>query len=233
MCTAIAKQGKDLIYGFNLDIDPNIWDFKLYKTKNYFTVGITVGKTTYFTHGVNSSGQFGNVPYMNGNTFEPRRGAKRERIDIMIDRYIRGKYSFEDVKRIICEKEIVCKPETTLHSLVGNRNGEFLIIEPGYGSLKEEENYAVLSNFPILANLMDFSSPFYGKERYDKAVSVLKNSDDNFSVSDALALLNDVKQTGQWGTKISFVYSQNETAVYYCIDGDFSKIETHRMQRSK
>ena len=95
MCTAIAKKGHDLLYGFNLDIDPDVWDFSLYKSDKVFTVGIKVGSTVYYTHGVNRDGHFGNVPYMNGAEFTPPRGARRERIDLMTDRYIRGNYSFE------------------------------------------------------------------------------------------------------------------------------------------
>lgn len=228
MCTAIAKKGSDLIYGFNLDIDPAVWNFRLYLTKKLFSVGITVGSTTYYTHGVNSSGQFGNVPYMNGEAFVPPKGRKRERIDLLTDKYIRGKYSFGDVERILAEKTVVSIPAATMHSLIGNGNGELLIIEPGYGCRRVESNYAVLSNFPVLAALEDYSNPFYGKDRYDKAESVLMQSDDRFSVSDALELLNAVKQSGQWGTKVSFVYSGNENAVYYCLNGDFTKVECHR-----
>lgn len=228
MCTAIAKVGSDLIYGFNLDIDPAVWNFGLYMTKNWFSVGITVGKTRYLTHGVNKNGCFGNVPYMNGKPFAPPKGARRERIDLMTDRYIRGKYSFGDIGRILESKTPVCVPAVTLHSLVGSPEGELLIIEPGIGYRRVEENYAVLTNFPLLDPPEDLAWPYYGKERYDRALSVLKGSGDDFSVRDALSLLNDVKQDGKWATRVSFVYSRNENAVYYFQNGDFSRIGVHR-----
>lgn len=230
MCTAIAKKGNDLIYGFNLDIDPAVWNFKLYRTKQYFTVGITVGHTTYFTHGVSSRGHFGNVPYMNGADFVPPKGSKRERIDLMTDRYIRGKYSFADLERIAAEKTVVSIPAASLHSLFGNGNGELLLVEPGLGCRRENGGHAVLSNFPVLAGLTDFSNPFYGKDRYDRAESVLKDSGPDFSVRDALDLLSSVSQSGKWGTKLSFVYSGNENAVYYALNGDFSDIRLHRLE---
>lgn len=228
MCTAIAKKGTDVIYGYNLDIDPAVWDFKLIKNKHYFSVGITVGSTTYLTHGVNNIGQFGNLPYMNGEVFTSPKGARRERIDLLNDRYIRGKYSFGDIKKIAQEAVIVNIPDATMHSLIGNSSGDFLIIEPGYGVRQCEKDYAVLSNFPVFANLSDYSNPFYGKDRYDKVVSLLQNSNENFSVSDALDILKQTKQEGQWATKISFVYSRNENAVYYCLDGRFASILIHR-----
>ena len=47
MCTGFMKKGEDLLYGFNLDIDPAVWTFSLYKNKEIFTVGIKVGSTLY------------------------------------------------------------------------------------------------------------------------------------------------------------------------------------------
>lgn len=228
MCTAIAKKGTDVLYGYNLDIDPAVWSYKLIKKKEYFSVGITVGSKTYLTHGVNNKGQFGNLPYMNGEVFAVPKGVRRERIDLLNDKYIRGKYSFEDVGRIIREATVVNIPAATMHSLIGNRDGDFLVIEPGYGFRQCEDDFAVVCNFPILTELSDYSNPFYGKDRYDKALSVLQKSNEDFNVADALDLLKQVKQEGQWGTKISFVYSRNENAVYYCLDGNFDDIRIHR-----
>jgi len=228
MCTAIAKKGNDLIYGFNLDIDPAAWNFALYRNDRYFTVGITVGRTLYFTHGVTAAGRFGNVPYMNGESFPVPRGMRRARLDQMMDRYIRGAYSFEDVAEITRTKAVVSVPATTLHALVGSERGELLIVEPGYGTQTVTEDYAVLTNFPLLAGLRDFSNPFYGKERYDTARSALRESGPDFSADDAMRLLAQVKQEGQWGTRISFAYSQRENAVHYCLNGDFSDLRIHR-----
>lgn len=227
MCTAIAYKGNDLLYGFNLDIDPEAWNFSLHKTTSLFAVGITVGKTTYYVHGVNSKGHFGNVPYMNGERFPVPKGARRERIDLMSDRYLRGKYSFADVEEILRTKTVVNIPEATMHSLIGNENGEFLIVEPGYRCEKVKKRYAVLTNFPVFTTLPDYANAFYGKDRYDRANAVLSRAGDDFSAEDALRLLYETKQEGKWGTRISFVWSQNRNAVYYFPDGDLSRLETH------
>ena len=233
MCLAIAKKGADLLYGFNLDIDPAVWRFGVYQTKTYFGVGITVGKTTYYTHGVTASGHFSNVPYMNGAAVPVPRGAKRERIDLLTDRYLRGKYTNEDVAAILAEKTLVNPSGASFHSLIGNERGEFVIAEPGYGVRRVEEDFAVLSNFPVFAGLTDFSNPFYGKDRYDKAATVLQAAGADFSVRDALRLLEDTKQTGQWGTRVSFVYSRNESAVFFCLNGDFRRISEHRFEKGE
>lgn len=230
MCTAIAKKGNDLIYGFSLDINPAEWNFDLYKTESCFTVVIKTGNTLYFTHGVNKNGNFGNVPYMNGQPFNAPGGAEKAQIDLLTDGYIRGRYTYGDIERIVCTKTVVSPPAVTMHSLFGSGNGDFLIVEPGYGYQKVKDSFAVIANFPVLTVLGDYSNPFYGKDRYDKAFSILNKSGNDFSVTDALHLLNEVKQGGPWGTRVSFVYSGNENAVYYFLNGDASEIRIHRFE---
>lgn len=230
MCTAIAHKGNDLIYGFNLDVDPAVWDFSIHKTKSVFALGVTVGKTAYFVHGVNRNGNFSNTPYMNGEAFPVPRGMRRERIDLMSDRYVRGKYSFGEIEEILRTKAVTCISAASMHSLIGNSDGELLIVEPGYGHKKVEEDYAVLTNFPVLTELPDYSCPWYGKDRYDKAVSVLSEAGADFSAEDALRLLHDVRQEGQWATRFSFVYSRNRNEVYYFLDGDIANVSTHTFE---
>ncbi len=228
MCTGFIKKGNDLLFGFNLDIDPAVWKFGLYKTQDYFTVGIKVGSTLYFTHGVSKEGHFANVPYMNDyNNGKYRVVKNKERIDLLTDRYIRNKYSFDDVMNIVGTKTIVNIPNGSMHSLIGDAEGHILLVEPGYGFKQIADDYAVITNFPLLIEMDDYSSPFYGKDRYDMAVSVLSAGGDSFTASDGMQLLRSVKQEGQWGTRISFVYSQNEHTVYYCMEGVFDKIEKH------
>ncbi len=165
---------------------------------------------------------------MNGEVFPAPKGMKRERIDLMSDRYVRGKYSFADVEKILRTKAIVPIPEATMHALIGDGDGNFLILEPGYGYEKITERFAVLSNFPVFAGLTDFSNPFYGKERYDHAMKTLSGADEKFSASDTLRLLYETRQEGQWGTRVSFVYSRNDNAVYYFTNGDISDVRIHK-----
>lgn len=228
MCTAITKKGNDLIFGYNLDLDPAEWQYRLCRRPDYFAVGITVGKTTYLTHGVNRQGNFSDLPYLNGESFSVPRAARRERIDLMTDRYIRGKYCYSDIETILQAKILVPAPAATMHSLLGSGQGDLWILEPGYGCKRVEDDYAVLTNFPVLMPPDDLKCPFFGKDRYDKAVSLLRQSGDDFSAADALELLRQVRQEGRWGTRLSFAYSRNENAVYYTENGDFSRISVHR-----
>lgn len=224
MCTAIAKKGNDTIFGYNLDIDPSVWNFKLRKTPTLFSVVIKVGSTSYCTHGVNNKGQFANLPYMNGAEGSLGVGQNRYRLDLLVDRYIKGILLYDDVVKTVRLKTIVNLPNNSMHSLFGDKDGHILLVEPGLGFKEYKENFAVVSNFPLLVLPESFDNQFYGKDRYDKAVDVLSNSGKSFSVSEALSLLESVKQTGQWGTRLSFVYSKNENTVYYCEDGNFHDI---------
>ena len=226
MCTAIAFKGTDVIYGFNMDLDPAVWDYTVIKNKNYFSVGMRVGGTTYLTHGVNRNGCFGNLPYMNGEPCAVPKGAKRQRIDLLVDRYIRGSLGFEKLEALIAERTVVNVPSLSMHSLIGGPNGEMLIVEPGYGREKPQTRYAVLSNFPVLTALDDYANPFYGKDRYDRATAALAERTD-LTADEALGILASVRQSGQWGTRVSFVWSKNENRVYYALDGDFSNIRVH------
>ncbi|MDD6264993.1 MAG: hypothetical protein PUB34_01640 [Clostridia bacterium] len=223
MCTAIIKKGADLLYGYNLDIDPQVWDFELIKRRDLFSVGIRVGSTLYYTHGVNANGSFDCLPYMNGEDIEIK-GGKRYRLDLLCDRYLRGKISFSDVCDILNNREICNAKGASMHSLLCNGEGDALLIEPGYGIKKIKDCYAVVTNFPILTALEDYSNPFFGKDRYDTATDILKSSERNFGYNDMLKLLKELKQDGRWGTRISFVYSKNENAVFYCLNGDFDNV---------
>ena len=55
-------------------------------------------------------------------------------------------------------------------------------------------------------------------------MDILKSSERNFGYNDMLKLLKELKQDGRWGTRISFVYSKNENAVFYCLNGDFDNV---------
>ena len=233
MCTAFIHRGEDVVFGYSLDIDPAAWNYKLIKRKDLFTVAITVGSTTYYTHGVNAAGHFGNLPYMNGEDrggVHPGRG--RYRIDLLVDRYIRGRLSYEDALKIVESRAMLSGPGASFHALLGDGEGHMLLVEPSYGYREPEGDYACAANFPLLACLEDYSNPFYGKDRYDTAERILAEAGADFGIEDGLRLLERVKQEGQWGTRLSFVYSRNENAVYYCENGNFDAVERWSLQKS-
>lgn len=152
MCTAIVFKGKDLVYGFNLDIDPNVWNYDVYMTKKYFSVGITDGSTTYLTHGVTSDGVFVNIPYMNGPQEEHTVGLQKHRIDLIVDKILRGKMNISEVKDILySDKQCIVNPKNlSFHSLLSDCNGDTLLVEPGIEYKEICEKYCVITNFSVM-----------------------------------------------------------------------------------
>lgn len=232
MCTGFVFKGKDIFYGYNLDIDPNVWNYDIEKKENIFTVKIKVGSTTYYTHGINNKSSFGFLPYMNGENIKKETKGKKYRIDLLIDRFLRKKISYKDVTNIIKEYDIVNIKNSSLHGLIGENKNVYLI-EPGYGKRKIKENKFVIANFPILTKLENYENPFYGKKRYDEANKILSKSKEHFNYKDGLKLLEKVKQDGTWKTRLSFVYSKNDSMVYYCLDGDFKNIKKWKLEVEK
>ena len=124
-------------------------------------------------------------------------------------------------------------PDLSFHSLIADKEGHIMILEPGNGYSVIQEKYAVLSNFAVLEPPADFEPSkfvYYGKDRYDKAMNILRDSTDDFSVQDGLHLLKEVKQEGNWATRVSFVYSANENAVYYALERNFDQVKRHQFE---
>lgn len=234
MCTAFVNKGQDILFGYNLDIDPAEWKWSLIREKSLFSVGIKIKSALYYTHGVNSKGNFACLPYMNGENPNSVTGGKNQyRIDLLCDRYISGRFSFGELDGIVRTKKTTNAKNACLHSLIADGNGRAIIIEPTFGWREASEKYTVLTNFPVIPELSDYSNPFYGKDRYDFVTSVLQGASEDFSVLDGMKLLEKVSTDGQWGTRLSFVYSRNENAVYYCLDRDFDNIEKWQFEIRK
>ena len=242
MCTGFVRKGKDMIVGFNMDINVGAFNYEVVANKEQFYVGIKndqIGSVK--AHGINHLGNFANQlnnmnfkksPFILGDDVVP--------LYEIVDDYISGKISYGDILKMVNEKEIVNMPEqainspcVSMHSLIADREGHIMILEPGNGYGVIQEKYAALSNFAFLespADLIPESYGYYGKDRYDKAMEILRESNDDFSAEDGLALLNAVKQTGTWATRVSFVYSNNENAVYYIIENNFDHIMKHQFE---
>lgn len=261
MCTGFVRRGKDVIVGFNMDINVEALEYQVYAEPDKFYIGADCkeieaeltkipGLSECYQlenhvrkiHGINSNGNFGNQ--LNNMDFHKAPfmvGTNVVSIDQIIDDYISGKISFDQIVSIAQEKEItqipkgaVDIPSIAFHSIITDKAGRIMILEPGNGYSIIKEKYAVLSNFPILELPGDFSEDrfgYYGKDRYDTAMNMLRESTDDFDVKAALKILESVKQVGRWGTRVSFVYSNNENAVYYCLEGQFNQIQKHSFKK--
>lgn len=150
MCTAFVRKGNDVIVGFNMDINIGAFEYKVFKEKDMFYIGVIMNNELELPEGMK-------LPYS------------------------------------IDSKNGVCK----VHGVSSKGN---------------------------FGNMLGY----YGKDRYDIAMHFLRNSDDDFQVEDGLKILKATKQEGNWATRVSFVYSNNENAVYYCLEGDFEHVSKHQ-----
>ncbi len=260
MCTAFVRRGNDVIVGFNMDINIGAFEYKVFTEDDKFYIGSYTGdrESTILENfaipknyvienhyrkiqGVNNKGCSGNqLINMDFHKAPFRIDEKTFLIDQLIDDYISGRSTMDDIIHLANEKEIVNIPTgaidiptPALHSILSDSEGRIMILEPGNGYSIIQEKYAVLSNFAILELPDDFVPEkfgYYGKDRYDKAMGLLRKSTDDFSVNEGLEILNAVKQVGNWATRVSFVYSRNENAVYYSLEGDFEHITRHQFK---
>lgn len=241
MCTGFVRKGKDVIVGFNMDINIRAFDYGIVANKEQFYVEIKSGEVVVKAHGINHLGNFASQLNNMDFTKAPfRLGKNVVPLYEIVDDYISGKISYNEILKMASEKEIVNMPGQAInmpciamHSLIADRQGHIMILEPGNGYCVLQGDYAALSNFAFLenpANLTPENYGYYGKDRYDKAMKLLRESNDDFSIKDGLTLLNAVKQTGEWATRVSFVYSNNENAVYYVIENDFVHVTRHQFE---
>ena len=226
MCTRFVYHGNDVITGFNFDIDLSEWSHKLIMEKERFYIGILRPDGLYHSyHGVNQNGNVGTLLYVHGNSNGTYQNAP-DCITIanLAEQFIKARISYDDVLQIVKSKNIVYAPDATMQAMFSDIHGRALVIEPGIGYREEQNTCSLITNYSLLApeSTKDFIVP--GDDRYERASRFLNNHRDNFSLSDAFALLEAVRQEGLWATRVSFVYSANEQAVYYTQNNDFAHI---------
>jgi len=91
----------------------------------------------------------------------------------------------------------------------------------------KENQYFVMTNFSLIDYNAGKKYTDYGIDRYDEANKILKNSK-KMDIKTAFSILEKVKQTGEWNTDFSMVYSKNEKTVYYCYKSKFKEIMEYK-----
>ena len=150
--------------------------------------------------------------------------------------------------KIIKEKDCfyigILRPDGIRHSYHGvNRNGNVGTLLYVHGNpegscqdgkgcttiadLTEQFVQAKITNYSILAPESTRSFLVPGDDRYERAAQLLNTFGKQFTVTDAFSVLQAVRQEGMWATRVSFVYSATERAVYYVRNNDFSQIKRH------
>ncbi len=227
MCTRFVYRGRNIITGFNFDIDLSVWTHKVMEEKERFYIGILRPDGVYHSyHGVNQNGNAGTLLYVHGNPA----GAYQDddncmNIADLTEQFIKAQISFDEVLQIVRSKKIVYAPDASMQAMLSDIHGRTLVIEPGIGYREENSKYSLITNYSLMKpeSTRDFIVP--GDDRYERALKLLDNCKNEFSVSDAFTLLQNVRQEDAWATRVSFVYSVNERTVYYAENNRFEHIK--------
>jgi len=254
MCTAFIHKGKHLICGFNMDINEDAMDYQTYAEPEAFYIGVKanlplldgahlpshlrVDNGVRKIQGVNRNGMFAVcLNNMNFSKAPFRLAEDALPIDQLMDDCLSGLMDVEAAERICCKKELVNLPTGAVeipslasHGGITDPKSPILLVEPGNGHRVLNDRYAAMTNYALLeppADLTPETYGYYGKDRTDTAMELLRQRDSHFTLEDGLEILQRTKQTGTWATRVSFVYHSGENAVYYALDGDFGRMTRH------
>ena len=227
MCTRFVYHKSDVITGFNFDIDLAVWKHKVIEEKDRFYIGILRPDGVYHSyHGVNRNGNVGTLLYVHGNPA----GSYKDSLDCMTiadltEQFIKAQISFDDALQIVRSKQITYAPDATMQAMLSDSHGRVLIIEPGIGYREEYEAFSLITNYSLMKPESTKDFIVEGDNRYERALQLLDGYKNDFSISKAFALLHAVRQEGDWASRVSFVYSVNERAVYYVENNHFEHIK--------
>lgn len=219
-----------MVTGFNFDIDLAVWDHKVMAERDRFYIGIRRPDGVYHSyHGINRNGNVGTLLYVHGN---PAGGyvdmPSCMTVADLTEQYIRAEITFDEALRLVQERKIVYAPDATMQSMLSDRLGRVLIVEPGIGYKVEVARYSLITNFSLLNP--ESTKPFIipGDDRYERAKRMLAGFGKGFSVADAFSVLRAVRQEGAWATRVSFVYSREGQSVRYVEDNHFDRVKEYR-----
>jgi len=190
MCTAFIHRGRDVIYGFNMDINAEAFSWEVVAEKDAFYVAFTpINGDEYFTsacgipegyadylgnklrvQGVNSKGIFAvqlNNMGCKGAPFEVSEDAYP--LYGIVDNLLSGRITIKEAEEIAMNKRLLNMPtggidipDIAMHSLVADATGNMLLLEPGNGFARLCGRYSILSNFPILVHPKDLDDEHRG-----------------------------------------------------------------------
>lgn len=230
MCTRFVYRGDDVITGFNFDIDLSVWKHKVIEAPDRFCIGILRPDGAYHSyHGVNRNGNAGTLLYVHGSPAGAyQSGGNCMTIADLTGQFIRAQFSFDDALQMVRSRKIVYAPDSTMQAMLSDIRGRTLVIEPGIGYREEQGRYSLITNYSLLQP--ESTRPFIvpGDDRYERALQRLRRHQNGLSLSEAFALLRAVRQEGAWATRVSFVYSAKEQAVFYVENNQFEHIRTLR-----
>ncbi len=224
MCTSIVSNRNKTIIGWNLDILDMEHKVVVESDKVYIAINDkNEGWLPLF--GANARGDFVAMPtcWPFDNRSNPMSVDCKNIIMIDIDLLL-GKKSLDEIRQIVEHETIYSVPGVTFQAQLSDKAGNVLQIVPGQGyQYLPKPEYAVMTNFSLFKGNAE-QHPWMGWDRYNKAVAMLDNADDNFDVANCFEILKQTAQT-VCPTVVSMVFDVSENMVYWCENRDWSRVE--------
>jgi len=228
MCTSIVSNKKKTIIGWNLDILDMEHKVVVENDKVYIAINDkTEGWLPLF--GANARGDFVAMPtcWPFDHRSNPVSADCHNIIVVDIDLLL-GKKTLGEIKQIVEREMIYSAPGVTFQSQLSDKAGNVLRIVPGQGyQYLPKPEYSVMTNFsPFKGNTEQH--PWMGWDRYNKAVEMLDNADDDFDVADCFEILKETAQT-ICPTVVSMVFDVSENMVYWCENRGWNQVEKKKI----
>lgn len=229
MCTSFAITSTKTIIGMNYDGTNEIKI--LLKEDNQFLILLKIDGQFFPSFGINKSGTFMNTLMVNPNEEgKYRRGKNVIHMMKFFEQVMGETVKFHDLKGFLEINTIVNVPNFSVHSMIGGKNGDTYIVEPGsknFQSNSLNDGVAVLTNFPICDCVCENykEAKGIGEERYKKAYSMILDRKETFNIQDGFEVLKETMQhSGEYPTKLSMVSILEDKEIYFTINGDFNKV---------
>ena len=223
MCTSIIANGNKTIIGWNLDILD--MEYKVVAENDKVYIAINDKKEGWLPlFGANSRGEFVAMPtcWPFDERSNPVNADGQNIIMLDIDLLL-SKKTLDEIKDIVEREPVYSVPGVTFQSQLSDSAGNVLQIIPGQGiRYLPKPKYSVLTNFsPFKGNTEQH--PWMGWDRYNKAVEMLENKNEDFDVSDCFEILKQTSQT-ICPTVVSMVFDVADNIVYWCENREWNKL---------
>lgn len=229
MCTRFVLRGDaNIITGFNFDIDLGVWNHQVIVERDRFYIGILRpdGKRHGY-HGVHRNGNVGTLLYVHGNAKGAYRKSRNHiTVAELTEAFIGGSLDYEAVRTLLQQKSVTYAEDATMQAMLSDVFGRTLIIEPGIGWREEcQPGFSLMTNDSVLDPESTIPYHIPGDNRYEQAKVLLSGYGARATVADAFSVLRTVRQKEPWATRVSFVYTARESAVYYCENCKWTEIQ--------
>ena len=228
MCTSIVSNGNKTIIGFNLDILD--MEYKVVAENDKVYIAIYDKKEGWLPlFGANARGDFVAMPtcWPFDERSNPANTDCQNIIMLDIDLLL-SKKTLGEIKDIAEHGSVCSVPGVTFQSQLSDSAGNVLQIIPGQGvRYLPKPKYSVLTNFSPFKGRNE-KQHWMGWDRYNKAVEMLENKNEDFDVSDCFEILRQTAQT-ICPTVVSIVFDAADNMVYWCENREWSKIQKKKL----